>query len=168
MGAGALRSNTIGDQKTAMGEGALLHNTEGAFNTAVGEIALLNNTSGAFNSAVGRLSLSSNTEGFDNMAVGFGALYQATGDNNVALGNSAGHQVTTANNVICIGANVTGFNVNDSCFIGNIYQKQVGNDSLTVLVDSSGKLAPWCRRGASSTTLNQWARRAKPFWRSSQ
>jgi uncharacterized coiled-coil protein SlyX len=140
MGAGALRSNTTGDQNTAMGEGALLHNTEGAFNTAVGEIALLNNTSGAFNSAVGRLSLSSNTEGFGNTAVGFGALDQATGDNNVALGNSAGHQVTTATNVICIGANVTGFNVNDSCFIGNIYQKQVGNDSLTVLVDSSGKL----------------------------
>ena len=28
----------------------------------------------------------------------------------------------------------------DSCFIGNIYQKQVGNDSLPVLVDSFGKL----------------------------
>jgi hypothetical protein len=140
MGAGALRGNTTGEQNTAMGEGALAHNTEGDFNTAVGEIALLNNTIGAFNSAVGRLSLSSNTEGFGNTAVGYGALDQATGDNNVALGNSAGHEVTTANNVICIGANVTGFNVNDSCFIGNIYQKQVGNDSLTVLVDSSGKL----------------------------
>jgi hypothetical protein len=30
--------------------------------------------------------------------------------------------------------------VDDSCFIGNIYQKQVGNDSLPVRVDSFGKL----------------------------
>ena len=30
--------------------------------------------------------------------------------------------------------------MDDSCFIGNIYQKQVGNDSLPVLVDSFGKL----------------------------
>jgi uncharacterized coiled-coil protein SlyX len=48
--------------------------------------------------------------------------------------------VTTANNVICIGANVPGANVDDSCFIGNIIQKQVGADSLPVRVDSFGKL----------------------------
>ena len=78
--------------------------------------------------------------GIRNTAVGAFALSDITGDFNTALGFDAGLNVTTATNVICIGANVAGFDVSDSCFIGNIYQKQVGADSLSVRVDSSGKL----------------------------
>jgi len=46
----------------------------------------------------------------------------------------------TASNVICIGTDVAGANVDNSCFVGNIYQNQVGADSLPVEVDSLGKL----------------------------
>jgi hypothetical protein len=60
--------------------------------------------------------------------------------NNVALGYFAGSNVTTANNVICIGASVSGFNVDNSCFIGNISGAPVGADAIPVLIDSTGKL----------------------------
>jgi hypothetical protein len=85
-------------------------------------------------------ALNNNVAGERNTAVGAFALTQATTDLNTALGFDAGLNVTTASNVICIGANVAGANVDDSCFIGNIYQKQVGADSLPVRVDSFGKL----------------------------
>jgi hypothetical protein len=54
------------------------------------------------------------------------------------LGNSAGNAVTTADNVICIGYGVSGANVNDSCYIGNIWTKPGG--SQPVYVNSQGKL----------------------------
>ena len=156
-GSAALRFNTTGTHNTATGDDALFENTIGSDNTATGFHALFNST-GNGNTAIGGNALSSSTTGEQNAANGLSALGSnstgvrntavgafalvgsTTGDLNTALGFNAGLNVTTASNVICIGANVTGFNVNDSCFIGNIYQKQVGNDSLTVLVDSSGKL----------------------------
>ena len=49
--------------------------------------------------------------------------------------------VTTANNVICIGA--SGANVDNSCFIGNIYsnvQPIVGTDPDSVTITSAGRL----------------------------
>jgi hypothetical protein len=85
-------------------------------------------------------ALGNNVMGDRNTAVGAFALTQATSNLNTALGFDAGLNVTTAGNVICIGANVAGANVSDSCFVGNIYQKQVGADSLPVRVDSFGKL----------------------------
>ena len=56
------------------------------------------------------------------------------------MGQNAGNGVIDADNVICIGTDVAGFNAGNSCFIGNIYQNQVGADSLPVRVDSFGKL----------------------------
>ncbi len=123
IGAGALLLTTA-DENTATGAGALLNSSGGFANTANGAFALLNDTAGDFNTAVGDGALFNNT----------------TGGGNTALGLNAGDAVTTASHVICIGADVHGANVDDSCFIGNIFQKQVGNDSLPVLVDSFGKL----------------------------
>jgi hypothetical protein len=54
------------------------------------------------------------------------------------VGFGAGMAVTTANNVIAIGH--AGLNVNDSCFIGNIRDRQTGNDAVSVMIDSFGKL----------------------------
>jgi uncharacterized coiled-coil protein SlyX len=56
------------------------------------------------------------------------------------LGADAGSQVTTASNVICIGTNVGGANVDNSCFIGNVRDALVAPDAAPVLVDSAGKL----------------------------
>jgi hypothetical protein len=131
---------TTGNLNTAIGAGALLL-THAHENTAMGAGALLNSSGGFANTANGAFALFSDTDGDFNTAVGDGALFNDTGGSgNTALGLNAGIAVTTANNVICIGADVHGANVDDSCFIGNIYQKQVGNDSLPVLVDSFGKL----------------------------
>ena len=56
---------------------------------------------------------------------------------NTALGPSAGGNITTASNVICIGA--SGANVNDSCYIGNIFSGS-SPSGTAVFVNSDGKL----------------------------
>ena len=139
IGTSALSSNTASGDNTASGFAALHSNTGGG-NTATGSNALSNNASGDQNTADGVSALGQNTIWIRNTAVGAFALSNSNGDFNTAFGFDAGLNVTTASNVICIGANVAGFDVSDSCFIGNIYQKQVGGDSLAVRVDSSGKL----------------------------
>jgi hypothetical protein len=140
VGAGALLL-THADENTATGAAALLSSSGGFGNTANGAFALGSDTDGDSNTASGDDALFHNTTGNRNTALGFNALaFNTTGNSNTALGDSAGTAVTTASNVICIGADVAGADVPDACFIGNIYQKQVGNDSLPVLVDSSGKL----------------------------
>lgn len=49
--------------------------------------------------------------------------------------------VTTASNVIFIGANLAGANVNNSCFIGNIFGQIVDPATvIAVVVDEAGKL----------------------------
>ena len=150
-GAGALVFNTS-DENTAFGAAALLSNVNGFRNTAVGVAALVNNTGsvvdapngdpGSFNTAVGASALASNTVGSVNTAIGARALLNsASGNSNIALGAGAGFNVTTANNVICIGA--TGGNVDNRCFIGNIYsnvQPIVGTDPDSVTINSSGRL----------------------------
>jgi Chaperone of endosialidase len=151
VGAGTLVLNTA-DNNTAFGAAALLFNTAGIENTAVGAAALLNNTGGpldapdggpaSFNTAVGASALASNTVGSVNTAVGARALLNsAPGNGNIALGAGAGFNVTTANNVICIGA--TGLDVNNSCFISNIYtnvQPIAGTDPDSVTITSTGRL----------------------------
>jgi Chaperone of endosialidase len=52
------------------------------------------------------------------------------------LGDAAGVMVTTANNVICIGA--PGNNVDNSCYIGNIFSSTVTESA--VFVNSNGRL----------------------------
>jgi trimeric autotransporter adhesin len=132
-----LYSNTAGDLNTAVGDSAMYRNTTGGSNTGVGESALHRNTEGDFNTAIGSSALSFNTTGFNNTAVGAGALVRnTTSSGNTALGRDAGVDVTMADNVICIGA--PGANVNDSCYIGNVWQQPGG--SQAVYVNASGKL----------------------------
>jgi hypothetical protein len=155
-GAFALFSNTTGNSNTAIGLNALLGNTEGSNNTANGILALFNNitgnantangfealgsnTTGGGNAAAGSLALFSNTTGSNNTACGRAALSNNTsGNHNTALGNETGDSVTTANNVICIGDGVSGQDVSDSCYIGNIWNQSGGTQA--VYVNSDGKL----------------------------
>jgi Chaperone of endosialidase len=152
IGTGALLSNTAGYRNTATGAFALFSNTgatddpnqpsgdPGSFNTANGYQALFNNTTGAANTAVGFWALINNTTGFGNTAIGNVTLSNnSTGNNNIALGNNAGGAVSTANNVIAIGS--PGQNVDNSCFIGNIFGASVnGGTAMPVSVDADGKL----------------------------
>jgi len=140
----SLRSETAGSFNTAIGAGALLVNTGSATtgyqNTATGAGALLSNTAGGANTANGAFALFSNSVGGANTAVGSNALFQnTTGSNNIALGTTAGSSVTTANNVISIGTG--GQNVDNSCYMGNIFNRSVDPGTATnVLVDANNKL----------------------------
>jgi hypothetical protein len=140
-GAFSLSSNVTGSSNTASGFSALAWNVDGIDNTAAGDSALGHNTSGGFNTAVGVFALLTNTDGSSNTAVGQGALGGASGSNSTALGYQAAGNVTTADNVICIGANVAGANVSDTCFIGNIRDVTTQNaDAIAVVIDSAGQL----------------------------
>ena len=142
VGVGTLFSNTFGANNTATGAGALLSNTDGIVNTANGAFALVSNTEGQFNTAMGANVLFANTAGSFNTAVGRDALdSNVTGNGNVALGNFAGAAVIAANNVICIGNGVTGVDVDNTCFIGNIRGVTTQNgDTIPVVIDSAGQL----------------------------
>ena len=137
IGAGALLANTS-DQNTATGAGALFSSTIASQSTANGAFALFNDTTGTSNTAIGNVTLYTNTTGNFNTAVGNGALIYSTGSSNTALGSGAGDNIFTANNVICIGQGVLGQNVNDSCYIGSIWNQP--GDSQAVYVNSDGKL----------------------------
>jgi len=166
VGQQSLESNTVASANTAVGYQALHSFTTGPVgleqiglctavgfqalgnatgigfaNNAFGYHALMNNTDGGGNTAVGLQALVNNTIGSSNVAIGNNALSNSTGNNNTALGFNAGAAVTTANNLICIGA--FGANVDNSCFIGNIYsnvQPIVGTDPDSVTITSSGRL----------------------------
>jgi Chaperone of endosialidase len=139
-GAGALESNTTGDFNTANGVNALTSNTDGARNTANGINALRGNTTGGFNTADGANTLGKNTTGNFNTALGSSALSNnSTGSGNIAIGFDAGDAVSTANNVICIGSNVDGANVNNSCYIGQIFGR-TSSGGTAVFISSNGKL----------------------------
>jgi uncharacterized coiled-coil protein SlyX len=136
----ALMNNTDGSNNTAIGYNALVTNTIGLENTAVGGAALLHNSTGLQNTANGAFALSSNTDGFGNTAIGHQALFfNTSGDDNVALGRNAGANIATANNVICIGAGVSGADVSNSCYIGNIFGA-TSPGGIGVFVNSDGKL----------------------------
>ena len=135
----ALFSNTTGGGNTATGVNSLFSNTTGNDNTANGHVALFSNTTGGNNTATGDVALVDNTSGINNTAIGAGALpNNTTGRSNAALGINAGAGVTTADNVICIGADVDGENVSNTCYIGNIFG--VTSVGIGVLVNSAGKL----------------------------
>ena len=135
----ALFKNTNGDINTAIGQSALYNNTEGSLNAANGSSALYNNTTGNQNTANGLSALHDNTFGNNNTALGFFALPNNTfGNRNIAVGARAGFGVTTADNVICIGTDLAGANVSNSCYIGNIFgQTSTGG---IVRITSDGKL----------------------------
>ena len=137
----ALFSSTFGFNNTATGADALSSNTIGSSNTANGYKALFTNTTGMSNTAHGFQALYLNAFNSNSTAVGYAALSNSTGANNTALGSIAGQQVFTASNVICIGANVLGADVDDSCYIGNIHGQGIDvGTALTVGVDVNGKL----------------------------
>jgi Chaperone of endosialidase len=143
-GVTALLNNSEGSGNTANGWGALSHNNgnppDGSANTAVGAGALFSNTTGDSNTAIGLNALSSNTTGAGNTAVGVRALdHNTEGSLNIALGVNAGHDVVTAQNAICIGLNVFGADVGDSCFIGNIFG-QTSASGAAVYVNSNHRL----------------------------
>ena len=139
-GAFALVSNTTGDFNTATGFDALFSNITGQSNTADGFGALDFNTVGNSNTAIGTSALQGNTEGDQNTGVGILALSaNTTGNLNTVLGAFAGGNITSADNVICIGANLDGDNVSNTCYIGNIFGVTSVN-GIGVLVNSDGKL----------------------------
>jgi hypothetical protein len=138
VGVGALSSNTFGGGSTAVGYQALASQTGRGGSTAIGSNALASQTDGEANTATGAAALESTT-GSRNTANGFTALRDSTGNDNTALGAGAGGNVTTASNVICIGAGVSGANVDNSCYIGNIFGSTSAN-GVGVLVNSNGRL----------------------------
>jgi Chaperone of endosialidase len=138
VGVGALSSNTFGGGSTAIGYQALASQSGRGGSTAIGERALASQTDGEANTATGGAALE-NTVGSRNTANGFTALRDSTGSDNTALGAGAGGNVTTASNVICIGAGVSGANVNNSCYIGNIFGSTSAS-GVGVLVNSNGRL----------------------------
>jgi hypothetical protein len=132
----ALQLNTTGDKNTAIGYQVLVNST-GSNNTATGHAAMSSDTTGSSNAAYGYNALASNLTGNGDTAIGYGALdAQMSGDLNIGLGSFAGNGVLTASNVICIGA--SGADVNDSCYVGNIWTQPGG--SQAVYVNSDGKL----------------------------
>ena len=140
-GGAALLSNTVGVDNTGNGAFALFHNTEGAANTATGSAALFSNTTGHDNTAIGHSALGSNIDGVSNTAIGANALLFNTGNENIALGFGSGTLVTTANSVICIGAFVTGLNVSNTTWIGNVYGVTTQSGTTApVIVSNTGQL----------------------------
>src|SRR6266508_109835 len=145
VGAAALLNNTDGVDNNAVGVNALSANTIGDFNNAHGNNALLNNVNGNANNAFGDLALVSTVSGSANTAIGDDALLSCTGDSNVAVGHGAGSVITTGNNIIAIGAGVSGVStqfgeVDDSCYIGNIYGAVISDNAAFVFVDADGKV----------------------------
>jgi hypothetical protein len=111
----------------------------GSSNVAFGFSALEQHITGNNNVAIGYGALAFSTDGLGNVAVGAAALSSiTTGANNVGVGLVAGVNVTTASNVICIGDEVLGADVDNSCYVGNIWAQPGG--SQAVFVDANGKL----------------------------
>ena len=163
-GRSALFDNTSGGDNTATGYSALRNNTIGPFNTANGDQALFSNTEGAANTAVGFRALLNNTTGTHNTAIGSDTLVNnTTGNSNIALGVLAGGAVANANNVIAIG--ISGENVGNSCYIGQIYsnvQPQVGTDPDLVTINSDGRL------GRANVSSRRYKHDIKPMEKASE
>jgi hypothetical protein len=160
----ALKSNTTGDRNTAIGEQALYENTIGTLNVANGHQTLGNNTSGSFNSANGAIALFRNTTGNNNTAEGYVALQNNTsGINNIGVGYQAGQNLTTGNNNIDIGnpgvagegntirVGVQGTQANT--YVAGIWERSLGTDVQTVVVDSAGHLGTGAGAGSGVTSV---------------
>ena len=79
------------------------------------------------------------------------------------MGSGAGSDVTNANDVIAIG--IAGANVDNSCFIGNIYsnvQPIVGTDPDSVTINSSGRL------GRGNVSSRRYKHDIKPMEKASE
>jgi trimeric autotransporter adhesin len=98
--------------------------------------------------------------GRSSTAIGAAALGNSTAGSNTALGFAAGSGVTSANNVICIGAGFPGANVDNSCFIGNIFN-QSSPSGTAVFVNGDGKLG-------TSTSSKRFKDDIKPMEKASE
>jgi hypothetical protein len=76
------------------------------------------------------------------------------------VGYAAGLDVTTADNVICIGANVAGANVSNSCYINNIFNA-TSSGGTAVLVNSDGRLG-------TTTSSRRFKEEIKPMSKASE
>ena len=159
VGVAALSSNTFGGGSTAVGYQALASQSGRGGSTAIGSSALASQTDGEANTATGAAALESTT-GSRNTANGFTALRDSTGNDNTAFGAAAGGNVTTASNVICIGAGVLGANVDDSCYIGNIFGSTSAS-GVAVLVNSNGRLG-------TTTSSGRYKDEIKPMAKASE
>ena len=103
IGASSLGLNTTGGQNVAHGVGTLAFNTTGSKNIAIGSEALqgksiTNPMTGNFNIALGANALQNTTSGEHNIAQGYQALYSnTTGNSNIAQGNGVLQNNTTGN-----------------------------------------------------------------------
>ena len=145
LGAAALTNNTGGVNNSAVGFNALNANVSGDANNAHGRGALESNVDGGGNNAFGKWALRENVSGGGNTAIGDDALFNCNGNQNVGVGHGAGFLVTTGNNIIAIGAGVNGVStqfgeVDDSCYIGNIYGAVISDNAAFVFVDADGKV----------------------------
>jgi hypothetical protein len=150
VGAFALGSVGDGYQTVAIGNNALGNLTIANNNTACGHYALRVNVNGGENTACGQNSLSNLISGVNNSTLGVLALANlVTGSNNIAIGRDAGTNYTGSevgnicinsvgfmgeNNTVRIG---TGQN---NCFIQGIHGSTTVGGTMTVLIDSGGKL----------------------------
>jgi uncharacterized coiled-coil protein SlyX len=139
--------NTVNGANTAVGFKALqnattLSSVVGDGNTGVGWLALQSNTTGHTNTAVGALALQAETTGRDNTGCGRRAMeFVITGSLNTGLGWRAGDNVSTASNVTCLGANVSGANVDFTTWIANVYgTTTISGTTLPVVVSDTGQL----------------------------
>jgi len=146
---------------TAVGFQALGSGTGGFANCGFGYRTLFSNTDGANNTAVGFHALLGNTTGLTNTAVGAGALaFNTTGSNNIVIGGGAGSNITGADRVICIGAELAGDNVSNSCFIAGIAdQTSVGG--IPVLIGLDHKLG-------TTTSSKRFKEEIKPMDKTSE
>ena len=145
VGAAALANNTGGVNNSAVGFNALNANVSGNANNAHGRGALESNVDGGGNNAFGKWTLRENVSGGGNTAIGDDALFNCNGNQNVGVGHGAGFLVTTGNNIIAIGAGVNSVStqfgeVDDSCYIGNIYGAVISDNAAFVFVDADGKV----------------------------
>jgi len=141
-------------------------NGTAVFNTAVGGFALKANVDGTRNTAVGAGAIESGNGGNDNTAVGEIAGLNITGNGDSCFGSSAGINIVGAIDAVVIGngtngagtglvsaprvisiGNVAGVSsvfgdVHDSCYIGSIYNQNIGGAGTphAVWVDADGTL----------------------------
>lgn len=114
IGSVALKTNSTGDENTAIGYETLLNSTTAGFNTAIGSQALKGNITGTNNTASGYTSLTANTTGSNNTANGVRSLQGNTnGVGNTATGYyTLGSNITGSNNtaigLIALYSNVSG------------------------------------------------------------
>jgi len=141
VGAGALASNTSGENNTVIGLGALANNTVGYANTANGVNALSSNTSQANNTAIGvnaMMNASTNTStamgvqslqncsGDRNVGIGVNVLRLSGGQDNTVVGSYAMQSATSGNYNVALGYGAFGLSLS-----GN-NNTAIGSEALTI------------------------------------